>query len=141
MENNTNRIRTYPIKSLVIFLSICFVVSTGMLVLFALPFMQSEMWVIKILVWVLCSVFSLASLVVLIQQLFFYIEVRDEVFIKHFIFGSHKIPFKQIEHISNANGFYTIYVKGKRIVSFATNTTEGTEMIVYLEKHGVKIDW
>ena len=96
MENNTNRIRTYPIKSLVIFLSICFVVSTGMLVLFALPFMQSEMWVIKILVWVLCSVFSLASLVVLIQQLFFYIEVRDEVFIKKFIFGSHKIPFKQI---------------------------------------------
>ena len=86
--NNNNRIRTYPIKSLVIFLSICFVVSTGMLVLFSLPFMESEMWVIKILVWVLCSIFSLASLIVLIQQLFFWIEVRDDVFIQHNLLSS-----------------------------------------------------
>lgn len=99
------------------------------------------MWVIKILVWVLCSIFSLASLIVLIQQLFFWIEVRDDVFIQHNLLGAHKIPFKKIEHITNKDGFYTIYVQGKKITSFATNTKEGTEIIVYLEKHGVKIDW
>jgi len=133
------RIRTYPVKGLVIFLSIAFVVSLGMIILMA--FLKDEMWVIRILVWILCSIFTLASGTMLIQQLFFYIEVRGDYFIKHFMLSSHKIPLKNIDKIVNKDGWYDIYVEGKKIVSFATNTKESQEMIIYLEKHGVKIDW
>ena len=135
------RIRTYPIKSLTIFLTVCFLTSVGMIVLFSLPFMQNELWVIRILVWVFCGIFAGASLIVLIYQLFFYIEVKDEYFIKHFLFGWKKIKLKDIDKLTNKEGFYTVIVKGKREASFATNTKEATQIIVFLERNGVKIDW
>lgn len=135
------RIRTYPIKSLTIFLAICFVVSTAMVVLFSLPFMQKEIWVIKILVWVFCGIFAVASLIVLIYQLFFYVEVREGVFIKHFLFGKKSIPFNKIDKVLNNDGFYIIYSNGKKEASFVGNTKEGQEIIVFLERMHVKIEW
>ena len=135
------KIRTYPIKSLTIFLAIAFVVSTAMVVVFALPFMNSEMWVIRILVWVFCGIFAIASLIVLVYQLFFYVEIKNECFYKHFLFGYKKIPIKEIERIRNIDGFYYIYVNNRKIAYFAANTKESQEMIVYLEKAHVKIDW
>ncbi len=135
------RIRTYPIKSLTIFLAICFVASTAMVVLFSLPFMQKEIWVIKILVWVFCGIFAVASLIVLIYQLFFYVEVREGVFIKHFLFGKKSIPFNKIDKVLNNDGFYIIYSNGKKEASFVGNTKEGQEIIVFLERMHVKIEW
>ena len=132
-------IRTYPIKGLVIFLSICFVVSVGMIVLMA--FLTSEMWVIRIVTWVMCGIFALASGTVLIYQLFFYPEIKDDYFIKHVFLGYQRIKIENIERLVNNNGFYDIYVKGRKICSFSTNTKESQEMVVYLEKRGVKIDW
>lgn len=120
-------------------MAIAFVVSVGMIVLMAL--LQDEMWVIRIVTWVLCGIFSVASAIILIQQLLFYIEVDDEYFIKHFMFSKNKIAFKRIDKIVNRDGFYDIYVKGKRISSFAANTPESQQMIIIMEKHGVKIDW
>ena len=99
------------------------------------------MWVIRILVWVLCPIFSIASLIVLIHQLFFYVEVRDDYFIKHFLFGSHKIPLRKIDKLVNNDGFYDIYVDTRKLASFPTNTKEAQQMVLYFEKKGVKIDW
>ena len=135
------RIRTYPIKPLVIFLSICFVVSTAMVVVFAMPFMKNELWVIRILVWVFCGIFSIASLIVLVYQLFFYVEVRDNYFIKHFLFGKKKIALSNIDRVTNNDGLYIIYSNNKREASFAGNTKEGQEIIVFLERMHVRIDW
>ena len=135
------RIRTYPIKSLTIFLAITFVVSTGMVVLFSLPFMKNELWVIRILVWVFCGIFAVASLIVLIYQLFFYVEVRNDCFIKHFLFGKKKITLSRIDRVANNDGFYIIYKDGKKFASFVGNTKEGQEIIVFLERMHVKIDW
>ena len=135
------RIRTYPIKSLTIFLAICFAISTAMVVLFSLPFMQKEIWVIKILVWVFCGIFAVASLIVLIYQIFFYVEVREGVFIKHFLFGKKSIPFNKIDKVLNNDGFYIIYSNGKKEASFVGNTKEGQEIIVFLERMHVKIEW
>ena len=135
------KIRTYPIKSLTIFLTICFVVSVGMLVLFSLPFMQSEMWVIKILIWVFCGIFALASGIVLCNQLFFYIEVTSEYFAKHIFFIKKKIKLKDIQKVKNTDGFYEVMQNNKRFASFASNTKESQEIIVFLERNGVKIDW
>ncbi len=132
-------IRTYPIKSLTIFLAISFVVSLTMLILFI--FLKDEPWVIRILVFVCCGLFVFASGFMLVNQLCFYTAVDEEHLIKHFIFGKHTIPLRKIEKITNSDGFYTVFVQGKKITTFATNTKEGTEIIVFLEKKGVKIEW
>ena len=132
-------IRTYPIKSLTIFLAITFVVSLSMVIGFI--FFKDEMWVIRILVWVLCGLFTIASGIVLVNQLFFHVGVDDKYFYRYFIFGKHSIPLNKIERIANDDGFYTVYVRGKKVVSFATNTKEAQQMIVFLEQKGVKIDW
>ena len=136
---DSNHLRTYPIKPLVVFLSICFLVSIGMIVL--MVFLTDEMWVIRIMTWVVCGIFTIASGIVLVYQLFYYVEVKDDFFIKHVFLGYQRVPLKRIDKLVNNNGFYDIIVKGRKICSFATNTKEAQEIIVYLEKRGVKIDW
>lgn len=133
------RLRTYPIKSLTIFVAICFVVSLTMVILFA--FLNKEEWVIRILIFIFCGLFTVASAIILIYQLFFYVSVDEENFYRHVMFGKHTIPLKKIERIINRDGFYEVVVKGKRITSFSTNTKEGQQIIVFLERKGVKIDW
>ena len=134
-----NRLRTYPIKSLTIFVGITFVISVAMVVLFA--FLKDELMVIRVLVWIFCGLFSVSSGIILVYQLFFYIEVNEKAFIKHFPFGHESIPLNKIQKIRNKDGFYTIYVNDRKITSFATNTQESQAIIVFLEKHGVKIEW
>ena len=133
------KIRTYPIKSLTIFLAICFVVSLAMVILFI--FLKHEEWVIRILIFIFCGLFTVASGIVLVYQIFYHVGVDEKYFYKYFIFGHHKIPLKRIEKITNRDGFYIIYVEGKRVSSFAGNTKEGQQMIIFLEKAGVKIEW
>ena len=135
------RIRTYPIKSLTIFLAICFVVSVGMIVLFLMPFMQNEILIIRILVWVFCGLFAIASLIVLCNQLFFFVEVNSEYFIKHIFFIKKKIKLKDIRRIKNNDGFYEVYQENRKVAVFASNTKESQEIIVFLERNGVKVDW
>lgn len=133
------RLRTYPIKSLTIFVAICFVVSLAMVILFA--FLNKEEWVIRILIFIFCGLFTVASAIILIYQLFFYVSVDEENFYRHVMFGKHTIPLKKIERIINRDGFYEVVVKGRKITSFSTNTKEGQQIIVFLERKGVKIDW
>ena len=139
MARKNGNVRTYPIKNLVIFLSVAFLVSSGMIVLMA--FLQDEMMVIRVLVWILCGAFVLASGFMLCQQLLFYIEVDDQHFIKHIMFSKIKIPYKSINRVRNEDGFYVVYVKDKKIASFATNTPESQQIILIMEQKGVKIDW
>lgn len=139
MARNPNSVRTYPIKGLVIFLSIAFVMSLGMIILMA--FLSDENIVIRFLVWILCGLFVFASGFMLVQQLLFYVEVDDEYFIKHAMFTRIKVPFKRIEKLVNHDGFYDIYVDGKKFSSIAANTKESQQMIVIMEQKGVKIDW
>lgn len=139
MARNPNSVRTYPIKGLVIFLSIAFVMSLGMIILMA--FLSDENIVIRFLVWILCGLFVFASGFMLVQQLLFYVEVDDEYFIKHVMFTRIKVPFKRIEKLVNHDGFYDIYVDGKKFSSIAANTKESQQMIVIMEQKGVKIDW
>ena len=136
--NKKPLIRTYPIKSLTIFLAICFVVSLAMVILFI--FLTKEEWVIRILIFVFCGLFTIASAIVLCYQLFFHVGVDEECFYRYAFFSAYRIPYKKIEKVMNMNGFYDIYVSGKKIASFAGNTKEGQQIILFLEKKGVKIE-
>ena len=120
-------------------MAIAFIMSAGMIVFMA--FMKDENIVIRILTFILCGMFAIASAIMLIQQLCFYIEVDDKNFIKHAMFSKFKIPFKKIDKIVNHDGFYDIYVDGRKISSFVTNTKEAQQIIVILEQNGVKINW
>ena len=133
------RLRTYPIKSLTIFLSICFVVSVAMIILFI--FLKNEMMLIRVLIWIFCGLFAGASLIVLINQLFFYVSVDENYFYKHFIFGKERIPLNKIDKIVNREGFYDIYVRGSKFTSFASDTNQSRLIIMFLEEHKVKIEW
>ena len=137
--NKSSRLRTYPIKSLTIFASVCFVVSLAMVILFA--FLDKEELVIRILIFVFCGIFTIAAGIILIYQLFFYIAVDDDSFYRYVLFGRYKIPYSKIEKIVNKDGFYYVMVKGKKITSFSTNTKESQQIILFLERKGVKIDW
>ena len=134
-----HRLRTYPIKPLVIFLSICFVISLAMVILFA--FLKNEEWVIRILIFIFCSLFTVASAIVLIYQLTFYIAVDEEYFYRYAVLTPNRIPFNKIDKIINRDGFYEVMVNNKKIATFAGNTTEGQQIIVFLERKGVKIEW
>ena len=138
MARNT-LVRTYPIKGLVIFMAVAFLMSVGMIIFMA--FMKDENIVIRILTWILCSAFALASGFMLCQQLLFYVELDDEYFIKHAFFSKYKIAYKRIDKLVNKDGFYDIYVDGKKISSIATNTKESQQIVLIMEKKGVKIDW
>lgn len=138
MARNT-LVRTYPIKGLVIFMAVAFLMSVGMIIFMA--FMKDENIVIRILTWILCSAFALASGFMLGQQLLFYVELDDEYFIKHAFFSKYKIAYKRIDKLVNKDGFYDIYVDGKKISSIATNTKESQQIVLIMEKKGVKIDW
>ena len=120
-------------------MAVCFIVSLAMVILFV--FLKSEEWIIRILIFVFCGLFTIASAIILIQQLFFYVSVDEENFYVHFIFGHHKIPLNKIEKVSNINGFYSIFVKGKKMANFAADTKEAQMIIVFLEKKKVKIEW
>ena len=134
-----NRIRTYPIKPLVIFLSISFTVSLAMVILFI--FLKSEGWLIRILIFIFCGLFTIASAIVLVYQLVFYVAVDDDYFYRYAFLTPNKIPLKKIQRVFNKDGFYEIYVDNKKIASFAGNTKEGQQIIVFLERKGIHIDW
>ena len=120
-------------------MAICFVVSLAMIILFA--FLKNEDWIIRILIFVFCGIFTIASGIILCQQLFFYVSVDDENFYVHFLFGFHKIPLRKIEKVSNIDGFYCVFADGKKMVNFAANTRESQQIIVFLERKKIKIDW
>ena len=132
-------LRTYPIKSFTIFLAIVFFVSAAVLVTFII--LQNEPLVIRILVYIFCSLFVFASGFMLCNQLFFCVGVTEDSLIRHVMFGKYIIPFKKISRIKSQDGFYVAYVGDQKVCSFPTNTKEAAEIIVYLEKKSVKIDW
>ena len=139
MGRKNGSVRTYPIKGLVIFLLVAFLMSTGLIILMA--FMSDENIVIRILVFIVCGLFVFASGFMLCQQLLFYVEVDENYFIKHAFFSKFKIAYKRIDKLVNNNGFYDVYVDGKKISSIPANTKESQQILLIMEKKGVKIDW
>lgn len=137
--SKNNRLRTYPIKSLTIFLAVAFVVSLSMVILFI--FLKNEPWLIRIIIFIFCGLFTIASAIVLVYQLMFYVAVDDEYFYRYVLLTPTRIPLKKITKVNNRDGFYEIYVGDKKMASFAGNTKEGQQIIVFLERKGVKIDW
>ena len=110
-----------------------------MIILFA--FLTKEEMLIRVLIFIFCGLFAVASGIILVYQLFFFVAVDENFFYRYYLFGFFKVEIGKIERVLNQDGFYHVVVKGKKVGTFAGNTKEGQQLIVFLERKGVKIDW
>ena len=132
-------IRTYPIKGLMIFLIITFVVSSAAVIYFALS--KDDVFVVRLLVWIFCGAFSLISLFMIFQQLSCFVEVKEDYFIQHSFLTRKKILISDIERIRHKEENFFIYKNNQIFAQFPSYSKQAQQIAVYLDKKHVKIDW
>ena len=137
--NKPNKIRTYPIKSLCIFISVVVALSIGMIILMA--FLSEELFVVRILVWIMCGIFVILGSIVLYDQFMHYFYIKDDKIVKNGLFFKKKISFKEIFKIRVKDEKFIFLTDKITFCEIPTEIKGATEMILYLEKSGVKIDW
>lgn len=93
------------------------------------------------IVWIMCGGFTLLSLIVIIDQVFSYIEVKDNQIIKHAFLFKRKYDFKVVDKIKNKDGFFMVFVKNVKVLTFASDRRGANEIVAYLDAHDVKIEW
>ena len=129
-----NKYRTKPIKGLLIALSIVIVISSAVIVLFALT---KQNIVISIMVYIFCGVFVLLSLIMLIDQLFHYTELNGDTLINNIVFVRKKVKVANISKIILKDEMYLVFVGKKQFCVISTRIKGGNEIIVALERQGV----
>ena len=131
-----DKYRTKPIKGLLIFLPIVIVFSVGAILLFVLT--KQEL-VFSIMVYIFCGAFILLSLIILLDQLFHYTELRGDVLINHIIFARKKIKVEKITKIILKDEMYFIFVGQKQFCVISTRIRGANEIIVALERKGKSV--
>ena len=136
MPADSNRYRTKPIKGLMIFLPIVILLSTAMVLLFALT---KQNIVVSILVYVFCGAFIVFSLILLLDQLFHYTELQGDVLINQIIFVRKKVKVENITKIVFKDEMYLVFVGKKQFCVISSRISGGNEIIVALERQGVRM--
>lgn len=131
-----DKYRTKPIKGLLIFLPIVIIFSIGAILLFALT--KQEL-VFSIMVYIFCGAFILLSLIILLDQLFHYTELRGDVLINQIIFVRKKIKVEKITKIILKDEMYFIFVGQKQFCVISTRIRGANEIIVALERKGKSV--
>lgn len=130
------KLRTYPIKGLLIFLAVDIVVSLAVLGYFIY---DRSVIIIAILVYIFAGLFSVIGIVVLLDQLFHYVEVKNNCLINRILFLKKVLPFEKIKKIVLVDEMYIIYSKKKRFCVMPSQIKGSNEIILYLESHGVSL--
>ena len=131
-----DKYRTKPIKGLLIFLPIVIVFSAGAILLFALT--KQEL-VFSIMVYIFCGAFILLSLIILLDQLFHYTELRGDILINQILFIRKKIKVEKITKIILKDEMYFIFVGQKQFCVISTRIRGANEIIVALERKGKSV--
>ena len=131
-----DKYRTKPIKGLLIFLPIVIAFSVGAILLFALT--KQEL-VFSIMVYIFCGAFILLSLIILLDQLFHYTELRGDFLINQIIFVRKKIKVEKITKIILKDEMYFIFVGQKQFCVISTRIRGANEIIVALERKGKSV--
>ena len=131
-----SKIRTLPIKGLLIFLPIVIISSIGMVLLFALT---KQNLLMSILVYIFCGAFAGLGLALLLDQLFHYTMIDDDVLINQIIFVRKKIKVEQITKIILKDEMYLIFVGKKQFAVISTRVRGGNEIILALERQGKSV--
>lgn len=141
MRNESNIIRTYPIKGLIIFLTIVIVLSAGFSVINY--FLLKDSLALQIVIWIMCGIFFVLSLIVLLKEAIVYISVDEtrKALVIHDFLVNKKIPFSEIGCIENKDGFYIFYKGKKELYRVGVDRPGAGGVMVALEKNGTKIKW
>lgn len=131
-----NRYRTKPLKGLLIFLPIVILLSTAMVLLFALT---KQNIVVSIMVYIFCGAFIILSLMLLLDQLFHYTELRGDILINQIIFVRKKVMVENITKIVFKDEMYLVFVGKKQFCVISSRISGGNEIIVALERQGVRM--
>lgn len=131
-----DKFRTKPIKGLVIFLPIVILLSAGAIVLFALT---DQNFVFSLLVYIFCGAFVILSLILLLDQLFHYTELRGDELINQIIFVRKKVKIEKISKIILKDEMYFIFVGKKQFCIMSTRVRGASEIIVALERKGKSV--
>ncbi|HNX15930.1 MAG TPA: hypothetical protein PKO28_00935 [Bacilli bacterium] len=130
------KLRTYPIRGLLIFLLLDIVLSLAALGYFI---WDRSTLLISILVYIFCGLFALIGLIVLADQLFHYVEVKDNRLINHIFWNKKVLPFEKIHKVMLVDEMYLIYSKKKRFCIMPSHIRGSNEIILYLESHGISL--
>lgn len=133
---NKQKLRTYPIKGLVIFLIVDIVISLAALSYFIWD--RSNL-LISVLVYIFAGLFSLIGIFVLFDQLFHYVEVKNNCLINRILWIKKVLPFEKIKKVVLVDEMYTIYSKRKRFCVMPSHIKGSNEIILYLERHGISL--
>lgn len=131
-----DKYRTKPVKGLLIFLPIVIVFSAGAIVLFALT---KQNIVFSVMVYIFCGAFILLSLILLLDQLFHYTELRGDILINQILFIRKKIKVEKITKIILKDEMYFIFVGQKQFCVISTRIRGANEIIVALERKGKSV--
>ena len=133
MEYKSNEIKTTNSKGLIIFVSIVLALSIGGIVAFIF---LDENPILKGFFIIIFAVFAVLAFIVLYDQLFDYVLIKDDYIVSKFLLKKKKTKIKNVTKIILSKGSYDIYVKEEKFCTLSRYDKSTPMMINQFEKHG-----
>ena len=139
MRQASNIIRTRIPTSILIFLLADIILCGGLIVYGAL--VNTELLIIRILIFVMCGIFFAVGLIQLLAETLNFIVVSEEGVVINKWLVRTKLSFDKISYVENKDDQYNIFVKQRKFYTFSSRLKKASEIIAFLERHGVEIKW
>ena len=139
MRQASNIIRTKIPTSILIFLLADIILCGGLIVYGAL--VNTELLIIRILIFVMCGIFFTVGLIQLLAETLNFIVVSEEGVVINKWLVRTKLSFDKISYVENKDDQYNIFVKQRKFYTFSSRAKKASEIIAFLERHGVEIKW
>ncbi|HKL84092.1 MAG TPA: hypothetical protein VJZ48_01285 [Bacilli bacterium] len=131
------RIKTSISKGPLIFSLTGFLLSVAIILAFLFTDQPPTLAAVVIVV---CSIFIILALIIIFDQIFDYVEIKDGKLHAHILFIHKQINLKKIENITLKNDVYYFYRKdGRKFTSINAFDPLASEIVREVEKGGAKI--
>lgn len=131
------RIKTSIAKGPLIFSLVGFLLSVAVIIIFIFT---EQSPVLGGVVIVICSLFAILALIIIFDQLFDYVEIKDGILHAHILFIHKHVSIKKINQISFKNDAYYFYLKdGRKFTSINAFDPLANEIVREVEKGGANL--
>lgn len=132
------RIKTSLSKGPLIFSLTGFLLSVAIILAFLFTNQPPALAAVVIVV---CSIFIILALIIIFDQLFDYVEVKEGKLHAHILFIHKQINLKKIDSITLKNNIYYFYRNdGRKFTSINAFDPLASEIVREVEKGGAKIN-
>ena len=132
----TNTIKTKASRGLIIFSSIMLLTSLAFFIAFIII---NENVIVKAVILIMTGLFSIVSALVLFDQLFDYVLLKDGKIISRFFFSKKVANISDITSIRATKDTYEVLVKERKFCTLSLYAPETQKMFFQFEKYGVDI--